>query len=144
MKNRIDMHRFARDGTGLFVKQTAFLSSQISPTAPYPELFINVFAGGQIASDPYGQVCRGEKRWRMSRLYLVHLWRVRRLRLRHLRCLRYLWHSSCGKSAREKTKSNVLICIYSEYPSFRVPEPTDLCEWHPQLDFLRSFGRNFL
>jgi hypothetical protein len=77
MKNRIDVHRFARNGTGLFVKQTAFLSSQISPTAPYPELFINVFAGGQIASDPYGQVSKkGEKRW----IYLAHLWHLRRLR----------------------------------------------------------------
>eukprot|EP00026_Physarum_polycephalum_P004962 Phypoly_transcript_04988.p1 GENE.Phypoly_transcript_04988~~Phypoly_transcript_04988.p1 ORF type:complete len:586 (+),score=105.70 Phypoly_transcript_04988:254-2011(+) len=47
--------QFARDGTGLFNKQTAFISSQISPTAPYPELFINVFAGGQIATDPYTQ-----------------------------------------------------------------------------------------
>jgi hypothetical protein len=32
------------------------LSSQVSPTAPYPELFINIFAGSQIATDPYTQV----------------------------------------------------------------------------------------
>jgi hypothetical protein len=80
----------------------------------------------------------------MSRLYLAHLWRLRRLRLRHLRRLRYCGIRRVANLQEKKQKSNVLICIYSEYPSFRVPEPTGLCEWHPQLDFLRSFGRNFL
>jgi len=46
---------FAGTGTGTYNQETVMLSVQVSPTAPYPELSVWVFAGGTNPSAPYGQ-----------------------------------------------------------------------------------------
>jgi len=47
---------FARNGTGIYNKESVMLSARISPTAAYPELFINVFVGGTVPTDQYSQI----------------------------------------------------------------------------------------